>query len=99
MNHEHSFLDACTYDAYVPLLYITPLHQQLNVREIKSKIKLVDYHGSPGSFAAAALASDMYPSGHFQRVSELTADTFDGVVKREVDAGRTLFVRWIASPK
>ena len=50
-------------------------------------------------FAAAALASDMYPPGHFQRVSELTADTFDGVVKREVDAGRTLFVRWIASPK
>ena len=50
-------------------------------------------------FAAAALASDMYPSDHFQRVSELTADTFDGVVKREVDAGRTLFVRWIASPK
>ena len=48
MNHEHSFLDACTYDAYVPLLYITPLHQQLNVREIKSEIKLVDDHGSPG---------------------------------------------------
>lgn len=39
----------------------------------------------------------IYPEGHFDFSTELTVDTFDSFVKTEVDAGRTLFVRWIAS--
>lgn len=45
----------------------------------------------------AALALAIYPEGHFDRVTKLTQANFDDVVKREVDAGKTLFVRWIAS--
>jgi hypothetical protein len=44
---------------------------------------------------AASLA--IYPDGHFDRVKKCTTDNFEGFVKEEVDAGKTLFVRWIAS--
>ena len=30
--------------------------------------------------------------------TELTVSNFDTVVKAEIDAGKTMFVRWIASP-
>jgi len=39
----------------------------------------------------------IYPDGHFDRVTKLTVSTFDDEVKENVDAGKTFFVRWIAS--
>ncbi len=35
--------------------------------------------------------------GHFDHVSKLTKDNFEDTVKMNVDAGKTMFVRWIAS--
>ena len=49
------------------------------------------------ALTAGALLS-IYPEGHFDTVTKCTAGTFDAFVKEHVDAGRTLFVRWIASP-
>ena len=51
---------------------------------------------------AAALLSflalgGIYPDGHFDTVTKLTADNKDDVIKSTVDAGKTLFVRFIAS--
>jgi hypothetical protein len=40
---------------------------------------------------------DFYAKGHFDVVQKLTEKNFDGHVKEQVDAGKTLFVRWIAS--
>jgi len=45
----------------------------------------------------ATLGAAIYPDGHFDNVHKLTVDNFDDIVKQEVDAGKTLFVRWIAS--
>jgi hypothetical protein len=42
-------------------------------------------------------SSAIYPDGHFDVSTKLTVSNFDETVKREVDAGRTFFVRWIAS--
>lgn len=39
----------------------------------------------------------IYPEGHFDHVTELTEDNFENTIKENVDAGKTLFVRWIAS--
>lgn len=47
--------------------------------------------------ASLALASAIYPDGHFDMATKLTTDNFEATVKAEVDAGRTFFVRWIAS--
>jgi len=52
---------------------------------------------------AAALAAagpgggDIYPSDHWTRSTKLTKDNFDSFVKGHVDAGKTAFVRFIAS--
>lgn len=46
---------------------------------------------------SVALLGSIYPDGHFDVVTKCSADMFEGFVQREVDAGRTLFVRWIAS--
>jgi hypothetical protein len=45
----------------------------------------------------ALLAAGIYPDGHFDTVTKLTTDNFDGFIKEQVDAGKTAFVRWIAS--
>jgi len=39
----------------------------------------------------------IYPDGHFDSVTKVTTGNFEGLVKETVDAGKTLFVRWIAS--
>jgi len=39
----------------------------------------------------------MYPEGHFDVSMKLTQSNFDATVKENVDAGKTMFVRWIAS--
>ena len=47
--------------------------------------------------AAVALLAGIYPEGHFDKVHKCTESNFDDLVKTSVDAGKTLFVRWIAS--
>ena len=50
-----------------------------------------------GSVALASVASAIYPDDHWTYSTKLTSDNFEAKVTEEVDAGRTLFVRWIAS--
>jgi len=54
-----------------------------------------------GGMALAVLTVGLlgiYPEGHFDRVTKFTAaEKFEEAVKENVDAGKTLFVRWIAS--
>jgi hypothetical protein len=47
--------------------------------------------------ATLATVGAIYPDGHFDIATKLTTDNFDAKVKEEIDAGRTFFVRWIAS--
>jgi len=54
-----------------------------------------------GSLLALALfgaAKGIYPDDHWDYAKELTTDNFEQSVLSEIEAGRTLFVRWIASP-
>ena len=48
-------------------------------------------------FAAAILATGIYPDGHWNYATKLTPANFEPFVKEQVDAGKTLIVRWIAS--
>lgn len=43
------------------------------------------------------LLASIYPDGHFDRVTKCTATNFEEIVKTQVDSGKSLFVRWIAS--
>lgn len=45
----------------------------------------------------AAAGGKMYDSDHWQYSTKLTTSNFDEVIKESVDAGKTIFVRWIAS--
>jgi|TARA_B100000768_G_scaffold166003_1_gene168990 hypothetical protein len=47
--------------------------------------------------ATVALLAGIYPDGHFDKVHKCTESGFDDLIKTSVDAGKTLFVRWIAS--
>ena len=49
------------------------------------------------ALTAAALLGGIYPKGHWKSVTKCTTSNFDGLVKEQVDSGKTLFVRWIAS--
>jgi len=51
------------------------------------------------SFLAAATVAHagIYPDGHWDRATKLTPDSADEFVKTNVDAGKTVFIRWIAS--
>ena len=44
------------------------------------------------------LTSAIYPDDHWEYSTELTTENFDSFVESEIESGRTLFVRWIASP-
>jgi len=45
-----------------------------------------------------AAGDGIYPDGHFDYVTKVTDEgEFEDLIKTEVDAGKTLFVRWIAS--
>ena len=46
---------------------------------------------------ATSLLAGIYPDGHFDHVTKCTAANFEETVQKSVDAGKTLFVRWIAS--
>lgn len=45
----------------------------------------------------AGVQAGIYPENHWDFSTELTADTADAFVKENVDAGKTVFIRWIAS--
>jgi len=45
----------------------------------------------------AGAHAGIYPDDHWDYSTKLTVDSFDAHVKEQVDAGKTLFVRWIAS--
>jgi hypothetical protein len=47
--------------------------------------------------AAAVAQAGIYPDGHWDRSTELTEKNVDGFVKDNVDKGKTVFIRWIAS--
>jgi len=49
-------------------------------------------------FATVAVAqASIHPDGHFDRCTALTPENADDFVKEQVDAGKTVIVRWIAS--
>ena len=45
----------------------------------------------------ATMATAIYPSDHWAHATKLTPANFEPFVKEQVDAGKTLIVRWIAS--
>lgn len=48
--------------------------------------------------ATAAIAhAGIYPDGHWDYSTELSTDNAESFVKENVDAGRTVFIRWIPS--
>jgi len=47
--------------------------------------------------AVAAVHGGIYPDDHWSFATELTPDNGDSFIKDNVDAGKTVFVRWIAS--
>jgi len=50
------------------------------------------------ALAASTLAqAGIYPDGHWDRATKITVDNADEFVKTGVDAGKTVFIRWIAS--
>ena len=40
----------------------------------------------------------IYPEDHFTFSKKLTTSNFDTEIRGAVDGGKTMFVRWIASP-
>lgn len=47
--------------------------------------------------AAVGAHAGIYPDGHWDVVTKCTKENVDEKVKEAVDAGKTMFVRWIAS--
>lgn len=47
--------------------------------------------------ASLALVHAIYPDDHWQYSTKLTVDTFAPSIENELKAGKTVFVRWIAS--
>jgi len=47
--------------------------------------------------AAVVVTGSIYPDDHWKHSTKLTTENADEVIKKNVDAGKTLFVRWIAS--
>lgn len=45
----------------------------------------------------ATTAAAIYPDDHWTYATLITNDNVDGFVKENVDAGKTAFIRWIAS--
>jgi len=49
------------------------------------------------SLGFLAVAGAIYPADHWEYSTKMTKSNFDETVKSNVDADKTLFVRWIAS--
>jgi hypothetical protein len=52
-----------------------------------------------GVLAALVVAASagIYPDDHWTYSTKLTEANFESTIKENIDAGKTLFVRWIAS--
>lgn len=55
------------------------------------------FHAVAAALLARGVAA-IYPNDHWSYSTKLTQENFESTVQNEIDAGRTLFVRWIASP-
>ena len=68
-------------------------------RNVRSRRPRVGLHVALMALLAltATVLAGIYPPGHFDTSTKLTEKNFDAHVKEQVDAGKTLFVRWIAS--
>jgi len=49
-----------------------------------------------GALVAGTANAGIYPDDHWTHATELTTDNADDFVKKNVDVGKTVFVRWIA---
>ena len=47
--------------------------------------------------ALVAVATAIYPDDHWSYSTQLNADNFESFIQGNLDAGKTTFVRWIAS--
>ena len=52
---------------------------------------------SVSSIPVALARPSLYPEDHWSHSTRLTEANFESTVRSEIDAGRTLFVRWVAS--
>lgn len=43
--------------------------------------------------------SAIYPDDHWSYSTKLTVENFEAFIQGGIDAGKTVFVRWIASPR
>jgi len=50
-----------------------------------------------GAVAAITANAGIYPDDHWDHATELTPENVDEFVKSNVDGGKTVFIRWIAS--
>jgi len=51
-----------------------------------------------GILATASVAqAGIYPDGHWEASTKITTSNADEFVKTNVDAGKTVIIRWIAS--
>jgi len=46
---------------------------------------------------ATSVRAGIYPDGHWDTCTKITTSNADEFVKTNVDAGKTVFIRWIAS--
>ena len=53
-------------------------------------------HGHHG-VARPPKPPSIYPDDHWSYSTKLTPENFKDTIQKEIDAGRTFFVRWIAS--
>jgi hypothetical protein len=49
------------------------------------------------AIASLATAQAIYPPDHWSFSTKLSNANADGFIKENIDAGKTVFVRWIAS--
>jgi len=49
------------------------------------------------TLVALAVGEGIYPDEHWNYSTELATDNADSFIKQGIDAGKTVFVRWIAS--
>jgi hypothetical protein len=50
-----------------------------------------------GAVLATSASAAIFPDDHWTYSTELTTENVDNFVKENVDAGKTVFVKWIAS--
>jgi hypothetical protein len=78
---------------YTPIAHRKRLAPTMRVFAVRTLLLLL-------SAVFAVNADDLiYPDDHWNYATRLTEENFESTVTAEMDAGRTMMVRWIASPK